>query len=245
MLGKALIQAAAGSSGGAGSNIVYVGGRTIARRFSDTNAVIDLTVLTGGIASSPSQNDVVIFNCGTGSSTTTGTKDFRVTAGYTMLRNTITTDTCTTRMNVAYKFMGATPDTVLELTGSQTSNTDVQTICVQVFRYVDTVNPFNFQANSNLNNLLKPTPPPITPSDGKFTILCAASGASLRGTQTFVTSQLSNFITTGQDNGRDSTSGMGTYDWTSETFTPVQWQVTGLDENRHSNASITVAMRSL
>jgi len=100
------------------------------------------------------------------------------TSGYTEIVNVYADDDHDTNLAVSYKFMGSTPDTVVNVNGSSSSNRGSSGL-VMCFRAVDMFTPIDVttttvtSANANV-----PNPPSITPvTDGALIMaIGAASG---------------------------------------------------------------------
>ena len=85
-----------------------------------TTPALDMTALTGGIASAPSADDVVIVSWSRATAGTPGTASFP--AGFYLIANTTGSDAADTRLMTAGKIMGSTPDTSLSF-GTPASGT--------------------------------------------------------------------------------------------------------------------------
>ena len=99
---------------------VFVGGKTHAINVGSTgtSTSISLTDLTGGVASAPAENDIVVGVYAVGS---TANEPIGVdTAGYTELAELHFNDTNDANLSVSWKRMGVSPDT--EVTVSPTGD---------------------------------------------------------------------------------------------------------------------------
>lgn len=201
--------------------ITYVGGNSNGRAGSTgTNLVVSLNALTGGSDSQPSAGDLVIVTWGVGAN---GDYDLNVvTAGYTRIVDLYSNDDNDANLWVAYKFMTSTPDGDVTLPPSSNANHAI-TASVHVWRGVDTSTIFDVTKTEATGiNGGRPTPPAITPTTSGSIIVCAASAAAA-STTAFTTSDLSNFQTIEFGDSISSVSGIGSYAWSSGTFTPAQW----------------------
>lgn len=227
------------------AGIQYVGGTTAAITGSTaTTTNVSLTGLTGGLASAPVQNDLVIVYYGVGSTTT---RSIGVTtSGYTEVAELTVADTYDANLSVSYKLMGATPDT--QVTVSATGATaDAGAVAVQVWRYVDSnlSTPLDVSvvtataANSVLCN-----PPAITPVTAGAMIIAGGAGAHARGVATYSSSDLRNFITRGgPDSTNDVTVGMGSRAGQANTaFDPAAFTFSAADSAQYSWAAVTLAL---
>lgn len=116
--------------------LVYVGGTT--GFGNDSNFSIDLTALTGGIASAPATGDIVIV---VDSFVSVGDYNAGVlTDGYTELTDLYANDSWDSNLAVSWKIMGATPDTTVScVAGASRGSVGL----VQVWRNVDQVTPID------------------------------------------------------------------------------------------------------
>jgi hypothetical protein len=205
-------------------SIEYVGGTVIAHvgNVADEPA-ISLTSLTGGIGSAPIEGDMVIVTYGIGANVTN--VDVAVTtSGYfevaDLQYNNGGGDSA--NLGVFYKFMTASPDTSVTVT-TTTNASWAGSISIQVWRGVNSTSPMDVPATTATGTATgRPTPPPITPSTAGAKVVCCGAGACTTGAD-FTTSDLSNFITEYSLDTYAVTSGMGSFNWTSGTFTPAQW----------------------
>jgi hypothetical protein len=216
--------------------VEYVGAIVSAFAGQPTNRTISLTSLTGGLASAPAAGDLVVVYFGTSS---TVDRDL-VVAGYTELGEVYANDTYDTNLAVAYKFMGATPDTSFTLTGGTGSGDDAGGVYVSVWRGVDaTVTQRGF-FNARTNSAI-PNPQPTTPDAAGAYIVAAGVGAHNDGTDTFSSSDLTDFRSAGANDINDVTIGGGYYPWTSGQFDPAQFTFSGTNAPEFSNAACTMS----
>jgi hypothetical protein len=194
------------------------------------------------LASSASENDFVLVWFGTGS--TAGDRDL-VVAGYTEITELYAFSTYDTNLVVAYKFMGATPDTTVTLTGGTLSSSDAGAVVIQVFRNVDLAVPLDVavQTALNLGSVLA-NPPSITPATAGAYIVAGGAGAHVSGTRTYSSSDLTAFLSAGGNDAYAVTIGAGYYEWTSGAFNPAQFTFSGTDSiGVYSSAAATLALR--
>lgn len=223
--------------------IQYVGG------YVDTtvgSTTADFTVsfggnLTGGLANTPANGDLVIVSYTIGFDDVTPTDRNIITSGYTQFANLSATDLNAVKLQASYKFMGSTPDTSVVIT--RTNSTIIGTACiVSVWRNVNS-SVFDVTTTTATGiNGGKVTPPAITPTTTGSIIICCGATAT-DGTVTFTASQLSNFLYTAeQESNADAQIGLGSYAWTSGTFTPTQWGG-GTTSTNDSWASYTAVLK--
>lgn len=222
--------------------LVYVGGQTTG--FAGTTSAGTITFnLTGGVATTPAANDIVLvaYAIGTNNSINPPMSISGYTNAFTQL---FVTDTYSTKFGVAYKVMGTTPDT--NFTRSQTGNTaHAGAIAVHVWRNANTLNPLNVTPTTNtLQNTILVDPPSITPVTPNSVIIVAGAGAHVNATATFNTpTYLTNFRTVGSDDTVDVSVGIGSNTtWTSGAFDPAAWTYTATTSVNYSCASASIVI---
>lgn len=222
--------------------VSYVGGVTCSRAGSTGAALTcSLTALTGGLAASPSQDDIVIAVVSTGS---TADRAIGVTnVGYTELPELYSNATNDTNLSVSWKIMGATPDTAVNFSPSG-STADAISAVVHVWRGIDTGTPFDV-ANQSITGTAtgRPNPPPITPVTSGATVIVIGAGSAGAGA-VYTAAGLANFRTVTSADTYDSMTGMGSFAWTSGAYDSAQFAggTTGASD---SWASYTLALRPL
>lgn len=226
--------------------IQYVGGLTASKLGATSgNSTISLTALTGGIASAAAAGDIVIAVFGTG---TTVDRTLAINDGtteYTLIGSELySNDTFDTSLRVAYKIMGATPDTTVTF-GPTGSDEDGGAMAVHVWRGIDTATPLDVTAvtATGINTYL-PNAGSITPvTAGAIVIVAGAGGREKDLTGTYAASDLSNFIQNQQTTANGAViAGVGSFAWTSGAFDPAAWTGSG-DTTSFSWAAITLALR--
>jgi hypothetical protein len=221
------------------SGIQYVGGYVEGFVGTTSDVTISLTSLTGGFATQPAVGDFVIIYFGTAS---TADRDL-VVSGYTEVVELYANDTYDTNFVIARKFMGATPDTSVTLTGGTLNTADAGTVAVQVWRNVNVASPFDVAGSSRTSENATATFPSITPVTTGAVILASAACAHTGGDRFYSNSNLTNLITTGASDTNDSTIGVGYHYWTSGSFGAADMVYGGTDNVTYSNASYIIALR--
>lgn len=221
--------------------LVYVGGQTTAISGTTSTGTVTFN-LTGGVATAPAANDIVLVAY-TIASNSSINPPMSITGYTNAFSQLFVTDTQSTKFGVAYKIMGSTPDT--NFTRSQTGNTQhAGAIAVHVWRNVDTTTPLDVTSTtSTTTNSILVNPPAITPVTSNSVILVAGGGAHALGTETYTASYLSNFRTVGSADNVDALVGMGSILWTGGTYDPAQWTFSDVDSTAFSCASATLALR--
>jgi len=231
-----------GAAGAGAPPITYVGGRVQTFSGTTSDVSISLTSLSGGVASSPSEGDLVLIFVGI---STTSTQLTREITNFRRLVEGSRIDTVVAYLGCFSKFMGSTPDTSATLVGG-TANIDAAgAVVVQVWRNVDS---YVFIDDSkllaeNTNDTVKPNPPSITPATQGAVIVVAGCGAHTQGTQTFSSSDLDGFITGGANDTNDITIGAGYKSWSGGAFDPAQFTFSSGDNLAYSARSCTLALR--
>jgi hypothetical protein len=227
-----------------GDGIRFVGGATASKvgaTSGDTTIALN-SGLTGGIASAVSPGDLVIAAFGTGS---TADRTLAITSGYTLIGSEqYANDTFDTNLRCAYKFMGATPDTTTTF-GPTGSTSDAGAMAVYVFRGVDPTTPLDVAAvQATALNTSRVVPPDITPSTvGAFPVVIGAA-AHNGGTDTFTSSDLTDFRTVGGNDTNDVTLGIGHQDnWSSGATNFATWGHSQADSTSFCWAATTIALR--
>lgn len=226
---------------GRASAIQYVGGYVEGFAGQTTNRTIALTSLTGGLASAPAAGDIVIVYFGTGSNTNQNL----VVSGFTEVTELFSGASEDTNLAVAYKFMGATPDTSFTLTGGTGSTNDAGAVAVQVWRGVSQVTPLDVtQTTATGINSVLCDPPAITPTTNGAIIVSGGAGAhDEENPRTYSSSNLSAFISLGRGDTHSVTIGLGYHIWTSGAFDPAQFTFSDTDSDVFSWAGVTLALR--
>lgn len=232
-------KARSASQTAAAATIEYVGGYTEGFVGSASDIVITFGGnLTGGLASSASEGDLVIVYFGIGSDQDPVRGRIQ---GYNDLGFVGRTDTQCTGLLVSYKIMGPTPDTTFTLDNGTLDVANAGAVAVQVWRNVDT-DLFQFTTASASNSVLC-NPPAITPVATGSYIIAGGAGGHFNGTQTFSSSDLTGFISSGANDSEDVTVGLGYHQWTSGAFDPAAFTFSGTDSTSYSWAALTLVLR--
>lgn len=222
----------------------YVGG-VVAGRTGNSNSTVDVSLssaLTGGSDSGVSAGDLVVVTVVTA---TQARQPSVAISGYINLTPQRTTvSTYDVNIQTSYKFMPATPDSVVTIP-AQGNAADGQAYAVQVFRGVDPnttldITPI-YATGSGVNN--NPNPGAITPVTAGAWILVCGGGAAATGTTLFTTATLTDFLTQNGADTNDATVGVGYYDaWTSGAYDPAAFGG-GSTSAANSWGATTIALR--
>ena len=202
--------------------IEYVGGTTATGASSDY--AVSLTSLSGGIASSPSEGDIVIVNTGAASDGV----DIDVgvtTSGYTEIYELYEQDNTNSNSAVCWKIMGSSPDTSVTCKGSGSADNGATT-AVHVWRNINQDNPIDVTTTTATGaNGSQPNSPSITPITAGSVVLSAGhtGGAADRGFSAAPTGY-SNTLYIATDPSRCSTSVLASKFWSgSGAEDPGTW----------------------
>jgi hypothetical protein len=237
---KMMVAAAAG--------IQYVGGNTAAKVGATTgDSTIALNSgLTGGIASSVSTDDLVIavFATGTNSDLTLAITDG--TNNYTLIDSEMYVNSSyDLSLRVAYKFMGGTPDTATTF-GPTGSDADAGAMAVYIFRGVDKTTPLDVTSTTATSTGFGalPNPPSITPVTPGAFIVCIGAHGSSAGVQSYSSSDLTAFLTIGENDANDVTLGIGQKDdWSSGAFDAAVFTFSGSTAFNQAAGAFSIALR--
>jgi hypothetical protein len=227
------LRAASGRKG-----IQYVGGRAAGYVGSPEDITINLTGLTGGLASAPAIGDFVLIYWGVvnGLSTTP--------TGYTSIASTGAIDTFSVGIRASYKFMGETPDTTAIIDNGTGDSDNAGASYVSVWRNVDTTTPMDVTATTaNAASSVLANPPAITPVTAGAYIIAGGAGGHNGGNQTYSSSNLTQFLTVTGNDTNDVTIGGGYNKWTSGAFDPAAFTFSAGSSTSYSWGAITVALR--
>jgi hypothetical protein len=234
-------------AGGKGTpNIQFVGGNTATKlgAASGTSTIALNSGLTGGIASAVSEGDLVIAAFSTGS---TADRTLSITDGttaYTLLGTELYSNgsghDCNLR--VAYKFMGATPDTATTF-GPTGDAADGGAMAVYVFRGVDSSSPLDVPVLTGTGTGTEDaTGVPITPATAGAYIVCVAGTGHGNSTLTYTNANLTDLRSAGISDSEDAIIGIGHKpDWVSGEFDPGLFDAGDLSSSA-ATCSMSIAL---
>jgi len=146
------------------SGIQYVGGKMVIPTPGSSDYTLDLTGLSGGLASSAADGDLVLVHYGAASNTNrTGSMVIGASQGWTATSSMFANETTDANGTGAYKFMGGTPDTTVDIGATSQSSSGV-VVGIQVWRGVDPTTPMDqTQTTATADPSRTANPPSITP----------------------------------------------------------------------------------
>ena len=213
---------------------------------TNTLVDLDLTALTGGAGSTALENDVVVV-CGVISDLVIPSM---TTSGYTTATSGSANDTEDTALIVAYKVMGATPDTQARVNFTGGGAGDASAAIAFVFRGVDTTTPLDVTPTiSQVTNTVLADPPSITTATGgKGAILMGIGGGGhANGVQTYsdTAGDYTTFFSIGSNSTNDATLGVGYALAVSDgtTYNPSAFTFSGSDNVAYSNVAVSLILR--
>lgn len=204
---------------------------------------LDLTALTGGLASSPSENDVVFVSVHASSNID---RSLFLPAGYTEIDNRAPNDAYDALTIAGYKVMGATPDTVATVGAGSVDTGGSMVAFATVYRGVDTttVQDVAVQSANSINTVLA-NPASITPTTDQSLILSFITGAHNNGNQDYTSSDLTEIHTANRNASKDVSAWVGYKVWSTGdgAFDAAELTWSGTDSALYSYSTITAAIR--
>jgi hypothetical protein len=220
------------------ASLQYVGGVTHSGSVSPgSTASTTLHTLTGGLATAPSEGDLVIVAL-----TQAGTADVTQTmstAGYTKFAEVYSNDGFDTNLAVFWKVMGSTPDSSAVSAGVTGT---VPAMAVHVWRGADPTTPFGTPQTATGINGGNPDPPAVTP-DMPGQVIIVVGGSASDSSANHTASDLDNFVKRFVGDTFDPAVGIGSKAGTmGVSFDPAAWS--GGDATATASwAAITGALR--
>ena len=200
----------------------YVGGTT--GTGTATGYAVSLNgTLTGGIASSPAVGDLVVVMSAFGNTAASAPAITGNNSGaYAGIGTAIhANDTWDTEVRPFYKVMGATPDTSLSVTRTNSAVYGGATV-VQVWRGVDTASPFIGTTQTSGTNGCVINPPAYNPAVADALIIAGGAGTMAATSSAYTAfSGMSNFITAkGDGSTSDTAAAMASFLYAGASYDP-------------------------
>ena len=188
-------------------SIEYVGGTTYGGIGSTSNAIVSLTSLTGGIASSPQSGDIcIVIN---GCESYQDTSYANPVVGFTTLSGEdISGDSHPAHSRISYKILNGTETSIS--VGGTMNTTRGLCVAVMVFRNVNQTTPFStaIQFATGINSRF--ANPPASTSTGANQVVVFAGLAGTAGSNTFTYSgDCDAFITAVGTDTANASCGLG------------------------------------
>lgn len=194
----------------------FVGYNSASGNSADLN--ISLTALTGGSGSTALEGDIVI--AANGIVTNAGGVAGITTSGYTSIVAVSVVDTNRTGLAVAYKVMGATPDTTVTVKGSGDATRAANGV-VHVWRNINSTPIDVTTTTATGTNSGVPNPPSITPTtSGAIVVVVGASAQNSGGTPSAPTGYTNLKGSSSDPGGTAGLLGIASKAWTSGAEDP-------------------------
>lgn len=223
------------------ATLTYVGGAEASGNSANYN--VDLTNLTGGIASSPATGDLVIV--ATGWVSTANGDPGVTTSGYTEVADLYANDTRDANFSVNWKIMAGTPDTSVTCKGSSSASNGA--VCVvHVWRNTNTSKPLDATTttatlNNSTNQVNSPSITPVTP--GAIVISTGLQTSTAVDDSITAPSGYGNQVDISVDPGNAATAGISSKAWSgSGAEDPAAW-TNWANTTSDSWAAATLAIR--
>lgn len=165
-------------------------------------------------------------------------------SGYTEVAQLYSNDDFDSNLVVAYKVL-TSRETAIDIPNGTFDSTMAGASAVQVWRGVDPTSPMDVTPTTatGINSPLC-NPPSITPNTSGAVIVSGGVAAHGEQVETFASSDLTDFITSGADDtGGDMTIGLGYHRWTSGAFDPSAFTFSASPSSSASWAAVTLALR--
>ena len=224
--------------------ITYVGGQAGTSAGQAGNLDINFA-LTGGSDSTPQAGDLVLITfcvAGTGDLATIieepGGTDYDLLGTESYF-----SDTYDINRRTAARVMPGTPDTAFRLDNGAGNIADAMGYDVHVYRgqhatYLEQAVQQGTAGNTSVVN-----PGSITPTTSGTLVYVAGCGALASTRQgVYTSSDLSNFLSSAQDDTNAVNIGVGHFSWTSGAFSPATFGAGGTDNIEHSYSWMIVAL---
>lgn len=219
----------------------YVGGTSGSGTGTTYN--ISLLSLTGGIASAPAADDLVVVV--TGWAWTADVNPGVTTAGYVEVYDLHTNDTRDAEVAVAYKVMGGTPDASVTVSGSGNVANGGATV-IHVWRGADTTTPIDVTPPTGVggSNSSNPNSPAITPVTTDAIVLSVGlcTGDTTPLTKTAPTGYINAVSVAGTGSTMSAIACIASKVWTGGPEDPAAW-TGGETSTSDSWAAGTLAIR--
>jgi hypothetical protein len=224
--------------------IQYVGGQTAGRTNANSDVSINFS-FSGGLAATPSAQDLIIVTVVTGSAAGNPAMAIVTPSGYTALGQlNQAAATADTSLNVSWKFMASNIDTAVTIP-STTNAAWGQAYAIQVFRGVNPDSLFSAAVvSAGATGTGRPNPAAITPAHiGAWPVICAGGAAGTGANYVAPANYTTNFLTSNGADTTDAMVGCGyRSDWAAGAEDPAVY-TGGTTGATDSWASYTLALR--
>lgn len=224
--------------------IQYVGGVSGNRVGTTSSTTQSISgTLTGGLASSPSDGDLVVVAIATGTQARTPAMAVTTPAGYANRgQQNQAADTQDVSMDVSWKFYASGDGTTVTIPSSG-NTADGQAWAIMVFRGVHRITPFDVADTTAVGqDTGRPNPASITPTTAGAWIVTACGGGSVSGS-VFTFPDMDVTVSANGVDTNDGTVSLSYNDgWTSGAFDPAV-TTTGANATSDSWCARTMALR--
>lgn len=232
-----------GGSGGGGGGISFVGGfvEGYAGSLSSTHS-LSLTSLSGGLDTSPQENDFVLAVLSAADTNPTG---YTWPGGWTKIGTDLYANgSYDNNLTCAYKIMGASPDTSVAVPATG-DNDGAGAALAYVWRGVDQSTPLDVASTGTTGTgSLIANPPSITPATSGALIVALGGASHNLGTANDFTHALDNVFSDTGDDVLDAVVGACSFDgWTSGAYDPAAFGHAGADNAIFTWCARTIALR--
>lgn len=223
--------------------LTYVGGVTASG--TGNTYVVDLTALAGGAGASPQENDIVVVVTGFSSASDLNPGVDQV--DYTQVFNGYANDTRDANMAVAWKRMGAVPDTTVRVYGSGSASYGGVT-AVHVWRGADPDSSFDATPTSvsGTNSAQADAPSITTETPSAIVLACMLSTGDTTPLAKTVPAGMGNFVTaSGAGSTSSAIAGIASVSVETPTaYNPAAWSG-GESTTSDSWLAVSLAIRPI
>lgn len=223
-------------------DITYVGGVTYSGQLSSAQT-LSLTSLTGGLASAPSNGDLIIVGFVQGSPNSNNTLTIKNNSSggtaYTLVGSELYQAGGVEGVNLRVGSFVAASSTAVYISSSALNSG--YSVAVQVWRNA-TVSGVTPTTATGASSVLA-NPPSITPIASGSVVVACGGGAHTIDSATYISSDLGNFLTSASAVLHDSIVGMGSKDdWVSGAFNPAAFTFSDSDSANFAWAALTLVL---
>ena len=224
--------------------IQFVGSQSVGKIGSTSSWPDETWALTGGIASTPSIGDFVVYSYTAANGVNFDFAPFFTGIGANLVADLYANDTNDTNLGVGYKFLSSVPAGWPVINSNSTSSATAS--AVSVFRGVSTLNPLDVTSvTATGTGTGVPPTQSITPvTSGAVAVYCIGAGAAVASPVAFTNATLSGVTSAPGNDTLDAYVGIGYRTWTSGPIDSGTWVPGAAASAANSWAACTLALRS-